>query len=294
MSVLVCENIYKKNRNKIIIDNFSYNFLKNQTYALIGKQDAFQDELLNIISNKSTPTKGNIYLDGEKISDNSKICYLDNNTIFPSHLKIIQIFKLMNSFYPKWDTYYAYELANHFEIDYKTRFYKLTDHKKSILYGILSLATRANITILNNPLKNADIKDRYDFFEFLYKHNERYPRTFIISTSNIDEIDFLVDKLLLIDSGRLIDTFIIKEMKRNFRYLSGKTEVLKSLISGVKVIGVEERGKMLTVCVRHKLKKDEIRKYQKYLIKISEVPIQKIIIYLMNLREIKEITNELF
>jgi len=289
LSVLVCENIYKIHKKKTIIEDFSYNFLENKTYALIGRYDGFQEELLNLLSNKSKPTKGKIYLDGEIISSNSKICYLANDTTFPAHLTVMQIFKLMHSFFPNWDTYYAYELSQYFDIGNKDRFFNLSKGKKSILIGILSLATRASITILNKPLEDADLKQRYDFFEFLYKHNEKNPRTFIINTTNIDEIDFLVDRLLLIDSGILIDTFRIKDMKNNFRYLSGKAEVLKSLIGGVKVIGVEERGNQLTVCVRHKLKKDEIRKYQKYLINITEVPIQKIIIYLMNLREIKEI-----
>ena len=37
MSVLVCENIYKKNRDQEIIKNFSYNFLENQIYAIVEK-----------------------------------------------------------------------------------------------------------------------------------------------------------------------------------------------------------------------------------------------------------------
>ena len=97
-------------------------------------------------------------------------------------------------------------------------------------------------------------------------------------------------KVLFFDRGRLFAQFSVDEIKDNFRYLSGKTEVLKSLISGVKIVGLEERGKTLTVCIRQKLSKDDIRKYQKYLIKISEVPISSVFIYLINLRLMKEQT----
>ena len=54
--------------------------------------------------------------------------------------------------------------------------------------------------------------------------------------------------------GKLIDFFTIEEIKNNFCYLSGKAEVLKSLINEVKVIGVEDRGKYLTVCIHKKIK----------------------------------------
>ena len=41
------------------------------------------------------------------------------------------------------------------------------------------------------------------------------------------------------------------------------------------------------------LTKDEIRKFQKYLIQISEVPVQKIFIYLINLKSKKTKANKM-
>ncbi len=294
MSVLVCENCSKILQKKEIIKNFSYNFLENQVYAILGKSNSGQNELLNLITGRIMLTEGQIFLDGLPFGNHhrhiNKICFIASDMRFSGQTNILQIFKMMASFYPNWDSYYAYELLLHYNIKHHTAFKQLTINQKTILIGILGLASRANITVFDNPMESVDLKDRYDFFNFLYQHQGKYPRTFILSTNLIDEIDYLVDKILLMDHGKLIAHFTIEEIKENFRYLTGKTEVLKSLISGVKIIGVEERGKTLTVCIREKLKKDEIRKYQKYLIKISEVPIQKIFIYLIHLREKKGIS----
>jgi len=291
MSVLVCDNISGFSRKSEYVRNFSYNFLENKIYAITGRNNAGQKNLLDLISGRIPTSEGVVYLDGYKlingINITNRICYIDRDADFPSHLRIVEVFKLMATVYPEWDTFYAYELLTYFEIKHRTMVGKLSPSQKSILIGILNLASRADITILNMPLEDADIKDRYDFFKFLYDHHDKYPRTFIINTSFIDEIDYLVDNLIILDRGKLIVRLKISETKQSFRYLTGKTEVLKSLITGVKVIGVEERGKMLTVCIRQKLSKDEIRKYQKYLIKISDVPIQNIVIYLITLREIK-------
>lgn len=294
MSVLVCENLSKLKKRREIIKNFSYNFLENQIYAILGKSDSGQSELLSLISGKIKPSEGTVFLDGEPLLNNNKmhnrVCFIGNDITFPKHLRIVDIFKLMAKFYPNWDSYYSYELITHFDMHHNNTFGSLTANQKALFVSILGLASRAHVTILDNPVEKVDLKARYDFFKFLYEHQEAYPRTFIIATSLIDEIDYLVHYLLLLDKGKLIANFSMPELKENFRYLTGKTEVLKSLITGVKIIGVEERGKMLTVCIRQKLNKDEMRKYQKYLIKISEVPIQKIFIYLINLREIKGIT----
>ncbi len=292
MSVLVCENINKNiNKNKAI-QNFSYNFLDNNIYAIIGNSKEIQNELLNILCAKEKPNSGEIYLDGELLFNNQemseRICYIASDTTFPNFLRIKQILNMMSENFPKWDNAFAYELISHFNINMNSSYGSLTKEKKSLFNAILGLASSANVTIFNYPIEIVDTKERYDFFNFLYKNHVRYPRTYIISTSYIDEIDYLINKVLFLDRGRLFAQFSVEEIKDSFRYLSGKTEVLKSLINGVKVVGVEERGKTLTVCIRQKLSKDDIRKYQKYLIKISEVPISSVYIYLINLRLIKE------
>lgn len=293
MSVLVAENLNLNKKNKPSIINFSYNFLDNKIYAIVGKSDSGKDLLLDLISARTKPDQGSVYLDGELLLNNpvmsKRLCYISNTTSFPGHLSVRTICKLMGSYYPKWDNGYAYELLEYFELKPKAIYYKLESNQKELLHGIIALASRANITVFYNPLDDVDVKDRYDFYNFMYDHHTRYPRTIIISTDYIDEIESIVGKILMLDKGRLIEDFTIDEIKDNFRYLSGKTEVLKSLITGVKIIGYEERDNYLTVCVGKKLTKDETRKYQKYLIKISEVPIQKIFIYLINLREKKGI-----
>ncbi|HHX00131.1 MAG TPA: ATP-binding cassette domain-containing protein [Acholeplasmataceae bacterium] len=293
MSVLVAENLNLTNKNKPSITNFSYNFLDNKIYAILGKSDSGKDVLLDLLSARTKPDEGNVYLDGELLLDNPKmskrLCYISSKTSFPGHMSVRSICRLMSSYYPKWDNGYAYELLEYFKIKPKTLYFKLEPNEKELVHGIIALACRANITIFLNPLDDVDVKDRYDFYNFMYEHHIRYPRTIIISTDYIDELESIVGKILMLDKGRLIEDFTISEIKDNFRYLSGKTEVLKSLIAGVKIIGYEERNNYLTVCVGKKLTKDETRKYQKYLIKISEVPIQKIFIYLINLREKKGI-----
>lgn len=293
MSVLVCDNISKKSKKDEGIKNFNFNFLEKQVYAIVGRSDSGKNLLLDLISGKTKPSDGTVYLDGENLYNNSKmnerICYIPKTTRFPGHMKVTNIFKVMQLIYPKWDNYLAHKMADNFDISENTIFNNIPLSKLSIFLGIIAISSRCNITIFDDPVYNSDAKERYDFFDQLYNHFQTYPRTIIISTEYIDEVDYLINNILFIEKGKLIAQFNIDDIKNDFRYLSGKTEVLKSLISGVKVIGYEERENELTVCIRKKLTKDDIRKYQKYMIKISEVPIQKIFVYLINLREKKGI-----
>lgn len=292
MSVLVCENITKINQNHNSIRNFNYNFLESKIYAILGKSNSGKRVLLDLLGAKSKPDTGEIYLDGEILQkDNNltqRLCYFPKDYRFSYLDSVKLIFSMMEKKFPKWDNFYANELLNYYNIKQNAIYGKLLTNQKKLLHCIISLASLANITIFDDTINSTDIKDRYDFFKFVYEHHQRYPRTIIICNDYIDEIDFMFDKVLFLDKGKLIEDFTNDDLKNNFRYLSGKSEVLKSLISGIKVIGVEQRSNTLTVCVHKKLTKDEIRKFQKYLIKISEVPFEKIFIYLVNLKELKD------
>ena len=296
MSILVCENIttkYIKQEFKDELKPFSFNFLEKQVYALLGRSDSGINSILNALGGKEKVKDGEVYLDGEKLYKNKavkeRICYISNKTTFPGLLKISDIFTSMKQAYPKWDNFLAYKLLDLFNLVDSMSFNKIPESKRSIFLGILAIASRANVTIFDDPVFNTDAKERYDFFNELYKHHQIYPRTIIITSNYIDDMDYLIDNILFIEKGKIISQFKLSDIKNDFRYLSGKKEVLKSLISGVKVVGFEERGNELTVCIRKKLTKDDIRKYQKYMIKISEVPIQKVFIYLLNLRQKKGI-----
>lgn len=291
MSVLVCENISKSENGPI--KNFSYNFLDNQIYGLVGKNDSKIEELFSLISGETKPQSGKVYVDGEDLYDNDmaieeRVFYLPTAPSYFNGTPIIKIIARLSKSYPKLDNAYAYQILKKYGIDINAIYSKLTEREKSIVLGVLAIVSKANITIMNLPLKDADFKDKYDFFKTIYTDHESYSRTFIINTDFIDDITYLVDKILFFDKGKLISQFTVEEINDNFRYLSGKTEVVKSLVSGIKLLGYEDLGKTLTVCVGQKLSKDDIRKYQKYMIKISEVPIHIIYIYLVNLRELKD------
>src|SRR5690606_1622414 len=106
----------------------------NRIYAIAGKSDAGQKNLLNLLSGKVKPKEGIVYLDGYELYDNlhltNRICFIDEEASFPSHLKILELFKLMAKIYPNWDTFYAYELLTHFGMKHRMMMGGLTKSQR--------------------------------------------------------------------------------------------------------------------------------------------------------------------
>ena len=210
MSVLLCENISFKKRNNQIT-NFNFNFLDKNIYGIIGKNSSGRSVLLDLLSAKYNPKTGDIWVDGENLKFNdemqSRICYLPQNIRFSDLLTVSSLFKKMRRKYIKWDNFFAYSLCSIFDISMNSFVNVLSQDKFELLLGIISIASRANIVIYDNPVSNVDAKARDDFFNYLYSHHQRYPNTIIISTNYIDEISYLFDRVLFIDNGKLFNYF---------------------------------------------------------------------------------------
>lgn len=290
MATIVLEDICLKEKNKEIIDNFSYNFISNKVYAIVGKDNSGIDQLFDIIKGDINQSSGHIFFDGKEALAklDPRICYIK---FFRENLNVNNIFAGMASIYPHWDNYLAYSIIKDNGIPFDVRYEKLSRRNKNIVIAACTIASNAEVKVLAFPVESADLKVRNEIYEMIYKHKQKNPCTYIISTNIIDELSYAVDKILLMNDGKLIETLTMEEAKKNFFEISGKAEVVKSLIAGMRIIGYEERGSELTVCTSQKLTKDLTRKFQKFMVQTHEVKIQKLLIYLLKLREKKDYFN---
>lgn len=291
MSVIILDHASLDDKHQAPVRNFSYNFWENRVYALLGTADSGLESLYDLLSGRKAPDSGHVWLDGYPLSNpkaESRVCYLAPDSAFLPFQPVYSILKAMEKKYPKWDRALSGAFVDHFHLPLNDAYGTLSARDRSLLLAGVALASCANVTLVNASLASVDPKDRHDFFSMLYEHHERYPRCFIISTTFIDDLSDIVDQVLMLYKGRLMEVFTPEEIENGFTYLSGKPEVLKGLVQNMRMISYEERHGVLSVCVPVRLNKDEIRKFQKYLIKMSTVPIEKVFIYLSALRERKD------
>lgn len=72
---------------------------------------------------------------------------------------------------------------------------------KSLLFMIVALCSKAPLTILDEPTLGMDAPNREQFYKILLDEYVKEPRTFIISTHLINEIENLLEEVIIIDQG---------------------------------------------------------------------------------------------
>ena len=126
---LEIKNITKKYKEKQALTEINLTLKPNTIYGLLGRNGAGKSTLLNIINNRSIPSSGSVMLDGVSILDNeallNKVYLMSEDNLFPSNMKIKDMYKISEAFYGSFDWKLATQMTEAFELNTKLTFKKL-------------------------------------------------------------------------------------------------------------------------------------------------------------------------
>src|SRR5699024_5435096 len=103
----------------------------------------------------------------------------------------LAIVKDINRYRPHFDLKYAEKLLKKFKLDDKKALPNLSTGKQSAFNVVIGLASRSPITIFDEVYLGMDAPSRDLFYKELLKDQEKHPRTIILSTHLVSEMDYL-------------------------------------------------------------------------------------------------------
>lgn len=257
MGTLVGKNIVKSYGKDTVLKNVNVEIETGKIYGLIGRNGAGKTTLLSVLTAQNPIDEGSVTLDGEKVWENekalSRICYsreISSVTLFgPNTLRVKDYLKMGKTFYKNWDKDYADELVKLFNLDVKKRVSKLSKGMLSALTIIIAMASKAEITILDEPVAGLDVVAREEFYKLVIDEYSETGRTFIISTHIIEEAANLFEKVIIIDDGQVIVEENTEELLNRAYRISGENFVVDNAVQGFKVYHPESIGRNKVVTV---------------------------------------------
>lgn len=114
---------------------------------------------------------------------------------------------------------------------------------------IIGLAARCPLTIFDEPTSGMDAATRKDFYRALLKEYIAHPRTIILSSHLLDEVDDLLEDILLIKAGEKYLHMGIEELKEFAIGVRGKTEKVIGWMGEIEPIHVQDMGAGMTYAV---------------------------------------------
>lgn len=270
-------------KNKVLTD-LNLSIEENKIYGLLGRNGAGKTTLLKIISNQLTKDSGEIKLDGEEVFENSKavedMALVREFPVSVKEKKVRDIFKAARAVYKNWDEEYKNYLVKEFNLNPRKKLIKLSTGNQTIVGLIIGLASRARLTMFDEPTLGLDAAMRDKFYNLLLEDYQEYPRTIIVSTHLIDEVANLFEEVIILSHEKIRLKDEVASLKARSFFLTGREDLINPIIENKKVIHREEFGSTKIVGIYGNLTDEEIRYIRSNNIELSNIPLQKLFIYL--------------
>lgn len=247
MNVIECENLTKSFGRFKALDDLSFKIEENKITGLIGRNGAAKTTLLKLIAGCLKPTGGKLKVFSQRPFNSRRaagnIIFVDDNMAFPESFTLEDILTEAASFFPNWDSQLAAGLFDYSNLNPKIRHSRLSKGSKSLFNCIIGIASHCPLTLFDEPTTGMDSAVRRDFYRALLKDYLEYPRTIILSSHLLDEVEDILEDVFLLKQGRKCLHLSVNELKEWAIGLRGNAQAVLSLIHGQEIIHQEEFAK---------------------------------------------------
>ena len=246
MTVVEFNKVVKSFRTHDVLREMSFEIKQDVLTGIIGRNGVGKTTLMKIIAGFTEETSGEVQVFSEKPFNSLKVSansiLVDDGMKFPDAMTLTDILKECNRFYPNWDAELAKRLVYYFGYHLDARHHHLSKGKKSTFNAIIGISSRCALTIFDEPTTGMDSAVRKDFYRALLKDYLAHPRTILLSSHHIEEIEDLLEDVLLVHKGVAHFHGPITKLQEMFITLTGKTEQLAFHTEGKTIINTNETG----------------------------------------------------
>jgi len=277
-------------RKKPALEDIGFTVAGTGITGLVGRNGAGKTTLLKLCAGLLDTTAGQLEVWGEDPRDNlsvlSRLVYSYPNLKYGQALKLRDILHDYTALFPTFDREFAQGLISYFDLNAKQRYRALSQGMVSTFNFICGLACRTPLTLFDEPTLGMDVTVRRAVYEILLREYNECPRTFIVSSHLMSELEGILTDVLLIDGGKLVLHDTIDHLRQSAYLLEGDVEALDKFCQGKEVISRKQGETGAAVVVFEEADKDCVQEAGARGLKLSAVRPEDLCVYLT--RENKE------
>ncbi|MFV0432782.1 MAG: ATP-binding cassette domain-containing protein [Leucobacter sp.] len=235
------------------LDDVTVQIRANAITGLLGRNGAGKTTFMSLATAQDRPTSGEVRVLGEQPFENARVleqlCFIRDNQRYPDDYALVHAIRAARIFYPNWDQPLADELIELFNIPNNTVVKKFSRGQFSALGIVLGLASRAPITFFDEPYLGLDATARGYFYDVLLRDYQAHPRTIVLSTHLIDEMDRLLERVIILDHGRVVRDADVDELRGAAHQVAGRASAMDDYLAGRRVLSRQRVGGLATAVV---------------------------------------------
>ncbi|TDQ42850.1 ABC transporter ATP-binding protein [Aureibacillus halotolerans] len=283
-TVVEVKQLTKVYKDHEAVKNISFSLEENKIYGMLGRNGAGKTTIMHMLTSQLFPTSGDIEVFGEEPYENysvlNRICFIKESQKYPQNFRVADVLEIASKVYPMWDEAFASRLVKAFDLPLKRHVKKLSRGMLSAVGIIVGLASRAPLTVFDEPYLGLDAVSRQLFYDQLLADYSEHPRTVILSTHLIDEINELLEHVFIINKGELMINEDVETLRGRALTISGHKDQVAKFTAGKKVIAEVPFGVFQSSTILVESGKNDKAEATEMGLEVTPVSLQQLFVHL--------------
>ncbi|REK60582.1 MAG: ABC transporter [Cohnella sp.] len=271
------------------LHNISFRLESGKICGLVGRNGAGKTSLLSLLASFREPTAGSIRIGGEDPFENARIMphvtFVYAEDLRGETENVQGMLEAAKRYRPHFDSGYAEELAQRFELPMNKPVHELSRGMQSALNVTIGLASRSPVTIFDEAYLGMDAPTRELFYRELLDDQARHPRTVILSTHLVSEMDYLFDEVIILHKGKLVLHEGYEDLIGKGASVTGPSKAVDEFVKGMKQLHAQQLGDTKSVVVYGKIADETRLAARERQLDIGPVSLQDLFIHLTSEEE---------
>ena len=206
--IVSARGLRKSFGRKEILHGLDFDIPAGRIYGLIGHNGAGKTTTLNAMLGL-TNCEGTIRVLGEdpfarraRLMEN--VAFISDVASLPRFLRVRELFALLTNIHPNFSQDKARSFLEGTDIRPEMKIKQLSKGMIAQLHLAVVMAIDAKLLVLDEPTLGLDITYRKRFYRRLLEDYMTEERTLLITTHQVDEIEFMLSDIMFIRDGELI------------------------------------------------------------------------------------------
>ena len=248
------QDVTMRFREHTALDGITTAVERDSITGLLGRNGAGKTTLMQLLTGHRVPTRGRIEVFGGSPYENDgvlrDICFIKEGQRYPDHFRVKDALRAAAMLFPHWDADQAAALMADFDLPARRPVKKLSRGMNSAVGIVIGLASRAPLTLFDEPYLGLDAVARQLFYDRLIADYAEHPRTVVLSTHLIEEIAPVLEHVLLIDHGRILLDADAESLRDSAVTVTGAGEKVQSFARQHELLHTESLGGFSRAVVR--------------------------------------------
>ena len=249
--LVVARGLRKSFGGREILHDVNFTIPPGRVYGLVGHNGAGKTTTLNALLGLTT-CQGSIRVLGlDPFASRPRlmrdVAFISDVASLPRFLKVGELLGLMPDLHPRFVPSRAGELLADTEVRPGARIGNLSKGMLAQLHLAIVMAIDAKLLVLDEPTLGLDITFRKHFYRRLAEEYMTPERSLLITTHQVDEIEFMLTDIMFMRDGRLILDAPMPEVGNRFTQLVPRPDSLEAARALGPVYGETRFGQTVLV-----------------------------------------------